>query len=75
GKGTNYYYSLNYPGLVLLSYTDAIYKSYGIETTFDINILRFLPKFELGFRATYVTANPYKNAGTVFEFLIGNIGF
>lgn len=75
GKGTNYYYSVNYPGLVLLSYTDAVYKSYGVEATFDINIMRFLPKFELGFRATYVTANAYKNAGTVFEFLIGNIGF
>jgi hypothetical protein len=75
GKGTNYYYAINYPGLVLISSSDAIYKSYGIETTFDVNIMRFLPKFELGFRATYVTANAYKNAGTVFEFLIGNIGF
>lgn len=75
GKGTNYYYSLNYPGLVLISSSDAVYKSYGIETTFDINIMRFLPKFEIGFRATYTTANSYANGGSVFEFLIGNIGF
>jgi hypothetical protein len=74
GQGTNYFYGVNYP-IVLVSYTDAIYKSYGIETTFDINILRFLPKFELGFRVSYITANIYTTSGTTFEFLIGNIGF
>lgn len=75
GKGTNYYYSYEPQGLLYVSYTDAIYKSFGVETTFDINIMRFLPKFEIGFRATYITANPYANSGTVFEFLLGNIGF
>jgi hypothetical protein len=51
------------------------YQSVGIETTVDFNLFRFLPKFELGFRATYISANRSNNAGPVYEFLIGNIGF
>ena len=61
--------------LVPLTPVDAVYKSYGVEVTFDINILRFAPKFEIGVRATSLTANPYSSGGTVFEFIIGNIGF
>jgi hypothetical protein len=76
GKGKQYYYGFaEDAGKVYWGNTDAVYKSYGVETTFDINILRFLPKFEIGFRTTVVTANPYSAGGTVFEFLIGNIGF
>lgn len=54
---------------------DDTYQSFGIETTVDFNLLRFLPKFELGFRATYISANDTHDAGPVYEFLIGNIGF
>lgn len=76
GKGNQYFYGINEDAGELIPFrTDAIYKSIGVETTFDINIMRFLPKFEIGFRATYVTANRYSNSGTIFEFLIGNIGF
>jgi len=55
--------------------TDAIFQSVGMETTFDFNFMRFLPKFELGFRTTYRVENNYNQAGMVFEILIGNIGF
>jgi hypothetical protein len=76
GKGNQYFYGINEDaGDLFIGTTDSIYKSVGVETTFDINIMRFLPKFEIGFRATYITANQYANSGTVFEFLIGNIGF
>ena len=52
-----------------------VYKSAGIEITVDINILRFLPKFEIGFRSTYLFPTRYSLSGQLFEFLIGNIGF
>ncbi|HEY5746892.1 MAG TPA: hypothetical protein VIU12_12495 [Chryseolinea sp.] len=55
--------------------SSAIYQSVGVETTFDFNIMRFLPKFEAGFRTTYRTANAGNASGVVVEFLIGNIGF
>jgi hypothetical protein len=75
GKGNQYFYGINADaGLLIPVSTDAIYKSAGVETTFDINIMRFLPKFEIGFRVTYVAAKP-PNGGTIVEFLIGNIGF
>jgi len=74
GVGRNYYYHNTEPSIYYTT-TDEVYTSYGVETTFDFNIMRFLPKFELGFRTTYVTGNRYTPAGTVFEILIGNIGF
>ena len=54
---------------------DATYQSVGVETTFDFNVMRFLPKFELGFRTTYRVANEYNSSGVVFEIVIGNIAF
>jgi hypothetical protein len=60
GKGNQYYYGINEDaGKLFIGTTDAIYKSVGVETTFDINI----------------AANPYSNSATIFQFLIGNIGF
>jgi hypothetical protein len=52
-----------------------VYKSMGAEVTFDINVFRFLPKFEIGFRYTYLYPTRFEGSGTTFEFLIGNIGF
>lgn len=74
GQGRQYYYKPN-SNIVYYSTTDATYQSVGVETTFDFNIMRFLPKFEAGFRTTYRTANKFENSGVLVEFLIGNIGF
>ena len=74
GTGNTYYYKPNSPN-VYVSQTDETYQSIGIETTFDFNVMRFLPKFELGFRSTYRFANRYNHDGVVFELVIGNIGF
>lgn len=74
GSGRTYFYHTGNNN-VYYSTTDDIYQSLGIETTFDFNVMRFLPKFEVGFRTTYLIANRYTNAGSVFEVLIGNIGF
>jgi len=74
GQGRQYYYKPN-SNIVYYSETDATYQSVGVETTFDFNILRFLPKFEAGFRTTYRSANKFQNSGVLVEFLIGNIGF
>ncbi len=74
GEGLQYYYN---PGSdrTYFTSTSETYQSIGVETTFDINVMRFLPKFELGFRSTYRFSNAYNTSGVVFEFLIGNIGF
>lgn len=74
GTGKEYYYKPN-SNVVYMSISDATYQSVGVETTFDFNIMRFLPKFEAGFRTTYRMANKFENSGVVVEFLIGNIGF
>jgi hypothetical protein len=76
GKGTGHQYYYNPDSnRVYFSTSDEIYQSVGIETTFDFNVMRFLPKFEVGFRSTYRFANDYNSSGMVFEFVIGNIGF
>jgi hypothetical protein len=76
GKGTGHQYYYNPDSnRVYFSTSDQIYQSVGIETTFDFNVMRFLPKFELGFRSTYRFANDFNTSGVVFEFVIGNIGF
>ncbi len=77
GKGRNYFYQPlpNNTTRVYFSDAGANYLSLGAEMTFDINIMRLLPQFELGFRATYLTANRFNNSGMVVEFLIGNIPF
>ncbi len=74
GSGRQYFYHPT-KNDVYSSTTDDTYKSIGVETTFDFNVMRFLPKFEVGFRTTYLTANRYSDSGMVFEILIGNIGF
>ena len=47
------------------------YTSVGGEIKLDINILRFLPQFNVGFRYSYGISP----AATRFELLIGNINF
>ncbi len=74
GTGLQYFYNVN-SNNAYASVNDEVYQSVGIETTFDFNVMRFLPKFELGFRSTYRFANAYNTSGLVFEFMIGNIGF
>ena len=77
GEGKSYFYRFrnNAPTRVYSSDNSATYLSAGAEMTFDINIMRFLPQFELGVRASYLTANDFHNKGLVVEFLIGNIPF
>ncbi len=77
GNGKSYFYQprTNQSTLVYSSNNSANYVSFGAELTFDINIMRLLPQFELGVRATYITQNRFNNAGNVIEFLIGNIPF
>jgi hypothetical protein len=77
GQGKSFFYQPrpNQSTLVYSSNASANYLSIGAELTFDINIMRLLPQFELGVRATYITANTFNNKGTVIEFLIGNIPF
>jgi hypothetical protein len=74
GEGNTYFYKPNSPRYYILN-TDATYQSVGVETTFDFNVLRFLPKFEMGFRSTYLFANEYNSSGMVFEIVVGNIAF
>jgi hypothetical protein len=74
GRGNVFYYKPN-SNRVYASTTDETYQSVGVETTFDFNVMRFLPKFEVGFRSTYRFANDYNNSGVVFELVIGNIAF
>jgi len=74
GEGRQFFYNLD-TNRSYASTNDEVYQSVGIETTFDFNIFRFLPKFELGLRSTYRFSNAYNSGGMVFEFLIGNIGF
>ncbi|MBA4058729.1 MAG: hypothetical protein C0490_28690 [Marivirga sp.] len=74
GTGRQYYYNES-SNRIYMTMSDEIYQSVGVETTFDFNIMRFLPKFEAGFRSTYRFSNDYNTSGLVFEFLIGNIGF
>jgi hypothetical protein len=76
GKGTGnvFYYKPN-SNRVYISSTDDTYRSVGVETTFDFNLFRFLPKFEIGLRSTYRFANQSVNSGMEFDIVIGNIGF
>jgi hypothetical protein len=74
GNGYTYFYKPN-SSRVYVSNTDATYQSVGVETTFDFNVMRFLPRFELGFRSTYRVANEYNSSGMIFEIVIGNIAF
>lgn len=74
GTGRQYYYDPNSTN-AYFSTSEELYQSLGVETTFDFNVMRFLPKFEAGFRTTYRFSNAYNSSGLVVEFLVGNIGF
>jgi hypothetical protein len=74
GTGTTFYYRPN-SNSVYSADTGDIFQSIGVETTFDFNVMRFLPKFELGFRSTYRFANQYNSSGLIFEVVVGNIAF
>jgi hypothetical protein len=74
GSGQQFYYHESKPS-IYYGITDADYLSAGAEVTFDFNVMRLKQQFELGFRATRISANAYHNTGMVYEFLIGNIGF
>lgn len=77
GEGIQYFYRFH-SGQSATLYSinnDDRYHSIGGEVTFDINIMRFLPQFELGLRTSYIKANRFNNGGTVFEFVLGNIPF
>ncbi|MEK6783681.1 MAG: hypothetical protein AABY93_18415 [Bacteroidota bacterium] len=76
-EGKSYFYRFNSNGQTEVYNLDngAKYLSAGVEMMFDVNIMRFLPQFELGFRASYLTPNNYAKRGWVIEFLIGNIPF
>ena len=74
GTGSQYYYNPE-SNRAYFSTSDETYQSVGIETTFDFNVMRYFPKFELGFRTTYRFENSFNTSGVVFEFVIGNIGF
>lgn len=76
GKGTgNIFYYKSNSNTVYVSDTRDTYQSVGVETTFDFNVMRFLPKFEVGFRTIYRFSNENTGSGLVFEAMIGNIGF
>ncbi|HKZ38399.1 MAG TPA: hypothetical protein VJ184_12155, partial [Chryseolinea sp.] len=74
GTGSTFYYKPN-SNRAYVSDTGDTYQSVGVETTFDFNVMRFLPKFEVGFRSTYRFSNENTSSGLVFEAVIGNIGF
>ncbi len=74
GETSFYYYDLpNGNGAYLQ--LQSLYQSAGAEITFDVNIMRFLPQVEVGIRVTHRNANAFNTAGTIYEFLIGNIPF
>ena len=78
GSGSVYYYRVDRSTqrvTVYASDANAAYLSYGTEITFDVNVLRFLPQLDLGFRITNRQANPFNAGGTAVEFLINSIGF
>ncbi len=77
GEGSQYFYRFKsgQPTTVYSINNADVYQSIGAEITFDINIMRFLPQFELGLRGSYSKANRFNKGGTAFEFILGNIPF
>lgn len=51
--------------------SSASYLSTGIEVKFDINVFRFMPELDLGFRYSY----GIQPSASLFEFLIGTFNF
>ncbi|TRX52415.1 hypothetical protein FNH22_22155 [Fulvivirga sp. M361] len=54
---------------------DSNYVSYGVELTFDVNILRFIPEIELGARILNREANAWNNGGPSIELILGGVNF
>jgi hypothetical protein len=72
GQGLEHYYNFE-SGRVYVIDTGARYQSAGAELSFDVNLFRTLPQFEIGIRAVRTESNPFTNGGWVYELLIGNI--
>ncbi len=51
------------------------YFSYGIELTFDVNIMRFTPNIEIGARLVNQRANDFNTGGTSVEIIFGGVNF
>ncbi len=51
------------------------YNSYGLELTFDVNIMRFTPEVEIGARILNREANNWNTGGTFVEFILGGVNF
>jgi hypothetical protein len=47
------------------------YASTGVEMKFDLNVMRLLPQFDIGFRYSY----GIRPATSLFEILIGTLNF
>jgi hypothetical protein len=50
------------------------FRSVGAEVSFDFNLMRFLPLFNMGIRYSYAMDND-PSQQHVFQLLIGNFGF
>ncbi len=51
------------------------YTSYGLELTFDVNVMRFTPEIEIGARLLYREANSWNTGGSFVELILGGINF
>lgn len=76
-EGRLYLYQFEVGGPTQVYFIDNgdTWQSAGVELTFDVNLMRFLPQFELGVRSTYKFGNGFTNAAPVFEVIVGNIPF
>ncbi len=74
---TNFFFDYGYGSSVFFANTrnqrssSQAYSSTGAEVKFDINIMRFLPQLDVGFRYSY----GIEPSVTKFEFLIGTFNF
>lgn len=80
GIGKSYFFLTDSLGTsnqtLYFSNNSAVYNSFGMEITFDINVMRALPELEIGVRYVYTTANKiFEQADSKIEFIIGNISF
>ncbi|MEM7110137.1 MAG: hypothetical protein AAF519_18055 [Bacteroidota bacterium] len=51
------------------------YFSYGVELTFDINVMRFTPDIEIGARVVNIRENDFNLGGTSIEIIFGGVNF
>lgn len=68
---TNFFFDYGFGSAALYSGVARTYTSVGTEVKFDINIFRFRPQLDVGFRYS-IGLQP---ATTMFEFLIGTFNF